>query len=86
MMIEPKPYCVVDGKPHWNFLYEYDFDGDTYTFFVVATSRAEADARMKKIALARYVGQADGRPQSGPCVPIHAPLLVAWRNFWEQRT
>lgn len=83
-MAEPKPAEIIDGKPWWNWLYEYEFDGATYTFSVMARSQIEAHARMKKIALARYVGQGDGKP-----IPIyrgwHVPFVVWWRNFAKRR-
>ena len=76
----PRPAMIIKGEPWWNWLFEYDFDGASYSFSVCARSEREAHERMKKIALARYVGQADGNP-----IPIyrawHVPLLVWWRNF-----
>ena len=79
-MHEPKPVCTIDGEPWWDFLYEYDFDGATYSFHVRARSAEDAHARMKKIALARYLGQSDGGP-----IPLWrggflVPLVVWWRN------
>ena len=57
-----KPAEIIDGSPWWHWLYEYDFEGGTYGFSVCARSRDEADARMKRIALARFVGQGAGNP------------------------
>jgi hypothetical protein len=84
-MRQCKPVCTINGEPWWDFLYEYEFDGATYGFNVCARSADEAHARMKKIALARYLGQSDGGP-----VPLHrggllVPLIVWWRN-WRLRT
>lgn len=56
-MSEPKPAMVIDGEPWWRFHFEYDFDGKTYAFDVLARSEREAHERMRKIALARYMGQ-----------------------------
>lgn len=80
-MDSPKPVTIINGEPWWNFLYEYDFEGKTYGFDVCARSSDEADRRMKKIALARYVGQADGAP-----IPIGrggflVPLICWWKNL-----
>jgi len=77
----PKPACVVDGEPWWNFLYEYDWEGKTYCFEICARSQSEADARLKRLPLARYKGQADGNP-----IPMSrggwlVPLIVWWRNL-----
>lgn len=77
----PKPVVVIDGTPWWDYLYDYDMDGATYTFRVRATSEADASARMRKMALARYVGQADGEPITLHRGGIFAPLVVWWRNF-----
>lgn len=68
-MAEPKPACVIDGDQWWNFLYEYNWEGASYTFSICARSREEADARLKRLPLARYVGQADGNP------------IPAWRGW-----
>lgn len=76
----PKPVCYVDGEPWWDFDYEYDMDGKTFGFRVRAQSYDDADARLRKIALARCMGQCDGGP-----IPLHrggflVPLIVWWRN------
>lgn len=80
MSNDPKPVCTINGEPWWDFLYEYEFDGGTYSFHVCARSRNEADARMKKIAMARYRGQACG----GPIAVWHGwawvPLLTWWKG------
>jgi hypothetical protein len=79
-MSECKPACIINGEPWWNFHFSYDFDGKSYAFHVPARSEAEAHARMKKIALARYDGQGCGGP-----IPLwrggfFVPLIVWWRN------
>lgn len=81
-MSECQPKCIINGEPWWDFSYEYDFEGKTYGFEVCARSAAEADARMKKIALARYMGQVDGKP-----IPVwrggfFVPVIVWWRNLF----
>lgn len=60
MLDEPKPACIVDGEPWWNFLYSYHWEGSDYSFSICARSREEADARLKKLPLARYQGQQHG--------------------------
>jgi len=79
-MAETKPAAIISGEPWWNFLYEYDFDGSTYSFSVCARSLREAEERMKKIAFARYVGQGDGQPVKIWRGGWMAPLIVWWRN------
>ncbi len=63
MGAEPTPVCVIDGEPWWNWMFEYDWDGATYTFSICARSEDEARERLKRLPLARYVGQADGEPR-----------------------
>lgn len=80
-MRECKPAMTINGEPWWHYHFEYDFDGATYAFDVPARSEAEAHARMKKIALARYLGQADGGP-----IPLSrggwlVPIIAWWRNL-----
>lgn len=80
-MIEPKPACVIDGVPWWDYLFEYDHDGATVRFLVRATSESDANERLRKMSFARYMGQGDG-----VAVPLSrggflAPLIVWWRNL-----
>lgn len=63
-MREPKPAAVIDGEPWWNWMFEYDWEGVTYTFHICARSEGEARERLKRMPLARYVGQGDGAPIS----------------------
>jgi len=82
--MKPKPACVIGGEPWWNWLYSYEFDGKRYEFPICARSRDEADARLKKIALARLDGQ-----QCGVAIPLLrggflVPMIVWWRN-WRKR-
>jgi hypothetical protein len=76
---QPKPAYIIDGEPWWNFLYDYDLDGATYQFSICARSGEEAQQRLKKIALARYAGQADGQ-----AIPVSRgwwiPIWCWWRN------
>lgn len=80
-MRQPKPAAIIDGTPWWDYIYKYDMDGVTYTFNVRATSEADAVARMRKIALARYVGLMDGQPVLLSRGGFLAPLIVWWRNL-----
>jgi hypothetical protein len=78
-----KPACVIDGEPWWNYLYEYDWEGNTYTLPICARSREEADARLKRLPLARYDGQADGQPiPVNLTTGVYVRLLVWWRNLF----
>lgn len=79
--MEPKPAAIIKGEAWWNFIYGYDFEGSAYQFTVMARSAEEANARMKKIALARFVGQADGGPRPLMLSGWAVPLIVWWRNF-----
>lgn len=81
MEYKPKPAVMVDGQPWWDFLYEYDMDGASFGFTVRATSREDAEARMRKIALARFVGQADGLPVPMSRGGFLVPLVVWLRNL-----
>jgi hypothetical protein len=81
----PAPAMIIKGEPWWHFSYEYDFEGSTYAFDVCARSEAEAHARMKKIALARYLGQLDGNPIPAWRGGLLVPLIVWWRNFRASR-
>jgi|GEM_PF-7091089 len=81
MSKQPKPIRTdADGTNWWAFLYVYEWDGATYCFDIVAKSKEEADARLKRLPLARYIGQGCGGP-----IPLrrgwHVPLLVWWRNW-----
>lgn len=85
MVAVPKPVCVIDGVPWWNWLFEYDWDGATYTFHICARSEQEARERLNRLPLARYVGQADGMPRS-----VYSPqawwgmLQVLWRRVFRR--
>lgn len=79
-MTTPKPAAIVNGEPWWDFVYDYDMEGTTYSFHVRARSYADADARLKKMALARCMGQCDGRPIPLLAGGFLAPLIVWWRN------
>jgi hypothetical protein len=81
MSDQPKPAMTINGEPWWHFHYEYDFEGKTYGFDVVARSADEADRRMKKIALARYLGQGHGGPISVWRGGFLAPLICWWKNL-----
>lgn len=78
--MKPKPAMVINGESWWNFCFEYDFGGATFAFDITARSADEAHERLKKIALARYVGQADGNPVSLLRGGFMIPLVCWWRN------
>ena len=80
--MESKPIQIVDGEPWWNFLYEYDWEGATYCIDICARSQEEAEARLKRLPLARYVGQCDGGPiPVNPVTNIYVRILTWWRNW-----
>ncbi len=80
-MREPKPMMIdPDGVKWWNWLYTYDWDGATYSFSIAARSKEEADARLKRLPLARYEGQQDGAPLSFASGGFLAPIICWWRN------
>lgn len=78
----PAPCHVsATGERWWNWCYEYDWGGSTYGFEIAARSKEEADARLKRLPLARYVGQQDGNDiPYGPGVGLWVRLKVWWRN------
>lgn len=81
-MREPKPIMIdADGVPWWNWLYSYEWEGATYSFSICARSREEADARLKRLPLARYDGQQDGSPIPFVAGGFLVPLIVWWRNL-----
>lgn len=81
-MQEPKPVQIdADGTRWWNYLYEYDWDGKTYGFGICARSEQEAHDRLKRLPLARYVGQGCGGPIAATGSGIFVPLIVWWRNW-----
>lgn len=78
----PKPVGIFDGVPWWNWSYEYDWNGKTYSFEICAPSKEDADARLKRLPLARFQGQCDGTPiPINPATKAWVPLLVWWRNL-----
>lgn len=88
--MEPKPRCIIDGEPWWGFLYEYDWEGKTYGFDIVARSEEEAHARLKRLPLARFLGKQDGGE-----IPVRLPpwlggalmiRLTVWYRNWVQRS
>lgn len=80
--MEPKPVHVdADGARWWRWGYEYDWEGARYAFDIVARSKEEADARLKRLPLARYVGQMDGGPVPISRGGVLVPIVVWWRNF-----
>lgn len=79
-MTEPKPACVINGEPWWDFLYEYEMDGATFRFPVCARSKVDADERLRRMSFARHVGQADGVPKRLVSGGFLSPLVVWWRN------
>lgn len=72
-MTRPRPAAIIDGEPWWAFLYEYDWEGARYGFEIRARSREEADARLKRLPLARYLGQMDGES-----IPANAERGIVW--------
>lgn len=84
MMIQPKPVMTdANGDKWWFYLYSYDWDGKTYGFEICARSKEEADARLKRLPLARYDGQADGGPiQATPVSFAWIAMMTWWRNLW----
>ena len=82
MSDEPKPMIVIDGVPWWHWLYEYHWNGETYTFTMCARSREEADARIKRLPLARYMGQGDGDVLRANVISgLWIRALIWFRNF-----
>ena len=84
---EPKP-MIVDkkGRKWWGFLYEYNWEGATYGFDICARSKDEADARLKRLPLARYAGQRDGNPiPANPATSIYVRALVWFRNLFGKK-
>lgn len=76
----PKPRCVIDGEPWWDFAFSYRFEGREYGFEICARSADEAKARLSAMGLARFEGQCHGGP-----IPVSrglmVPLLTAWMNW-----
>jgi hypothetical protein len=88
-MDECKPACIINGESWWHYLYEYDWEGSTYGFSIAARSEEEAHARLKRLPLARYLGQGDGGQ-----IPVLLPpwlggalmmRLTVWYRNWLQR-
>lgn len=80
--MEPKPVQIdADGTRWWNWLYDYDWEGKTYCFAICARSKEEADARLKRLPLARLVGQQDGEGIPFMRGGFLVPLIVWWRNL-----
>jgi hypothetical protein len=78
----PRPKCVIRGEPWWDFGYEYEWEGRTYCFHICARSREEADARLKRLPLARFYGQIDGGPIPAlPGAKLYVRLVVWLRNL-----
>ena len=79
-----EPAMVINGEPWWHFMYEYEWDGATYCFDICARSQEEADARLRRLPLARSMG-----PMSGNPIPVSrggflVPLVVWWRNLFRR--
>jgi hypothetical protein len=80
-MQDPKPVMIdQDGTKWWNWLYEYDWDGETYVFSICAPTLEDANARLKRLPLARVLGQ-----QHGCGIPFAyggflVPAIAAVRN------
>lgn len=82
MSREPKPVQVDDdGTKWWRWQYSYDWEGGQYAFDIVARSKEEADARLKRLPLARFDGQGDGEPIPFVAGGFLVPLVVWWRNL-----
>lgn len=82
MACGPNPVQIdPDGTKWWRWLYEYDWEGDRFCFDIVARSQDEADARLKRLPLARFVGQGDGAPIPFIGGGFFVPLVVWWRNL-----
>ena len=78
---KPAPFAIINGEPWWNYIYDYRFDGADYSFHIPARSKAEADARLSQMSLARYEGKMHGNPiPANPATGIWARLFVWWRN------
>lgn len=79
---EPTPIMIEpDGTKWWFFMYSYDWEGKTYAFDICARSKEEADARLKRLPLARFDGQGDGgRIKVNLLTRFAVPFAVWWRN------
>ena len=80
-MTEPKPACVINGVPWWDYLFEYEMDGARFGFSVRATSEADAHERLRKMSFARYLGQGDGVEIPLSRGGFLVPLIAWWRNL-----
>lgn len=81
-MTEPTPVQIdADGTRWWRFLFEYDWRGERYSFDIIATSRDDAEERLRRLPLARYVGQVSGNPITVPNILSRAlGSLRLWRR------
>jgi|JI10StandDraft_1071094.scaffolds.fasta_scaffold1825128_2 hypothetical protein len=84
--MQPAPVHIdADGTKWFDWLYEYDWNGDTFSFSICAPTREDADERLKRLPMARYVGQSDGGPVSLVGGGWLVPLIVWWRNLKQSR-
>lgn len=73
-----RPEDIPAGLTDRRFLFTYRFEGADYGFDIVAKDAAEAKARVRQIALARY----DGEIFATVKIPFGGLLarLFGWRN------
>lgn len=83
-----KPACVIEGVPWYDFGFEYEWEGKTYGFHVCARSAQEAQDRLKRLPLARFLGPEERvRMPGGPLwlARIWLTFVCSWRNWRTRR-
>lgn len=68
-----------------NFLYQYHYNGGTYSFKIPAYSKQEADDRKKLMSGAAYLGH---NCHSIPAIPgagLYVRLVCWWKNYWARK-
>jgi len=72
----------ANGYSWWHFCFEYDWEGAIWGFHICARSKEEAEARLKRLPLARYVGQMDGHPlPANLATSIYVRTWVWFKNL-----
>lgn len=71
----------IDGEDWYDYLYEYDWDGGMYSFKICARSIDEAEARLRRLPLARFAGVVGDEIPVTTTARVTTPLKVWWRNL-----
>lgn len=65
------------------YLFEYFHEGSKWSFEIHATSAEDAQARVNKLPLAKYLGILEMKIPAYPGGGLLVRLVCWWKNLWQ---